>query len=585
MASTIFVGLIVGGTTVSGSAGDGIAAAIHAGMNHPPLYAGSPPVEGAAFIGDLQGAAQTVTLTGVAPDAETSFGGICAGWVDDIYNRIHVIPSVLNLGNVLANQNQDVEVWNSHFVSKTLSVINETSTQGITLLEPSAPPLLFNAQASFKAPYSVLITTDGPAVIDAEYEFDFTTEAPTLSITGQRVISFPFDFQKPFQERLGFLTDVQEADDGAELRVRARKLPRTTLKVDYLLPDSPKLRSQILNRLYGSQGKFFAVPMFQWGRDLLTDLSIGVSVIPVDTTLADFRDSTVDETHSIMLWRSETDFEILQIAVGGLADAQITIDLPTTIAHTAGDTLVLPLEVALSQDPIQWAETRNNRITISLQWLLEDVTDLADLSSLPTMPADGLPVFDDSNFMDKVLEQTLDKNYFLMDNMVGPVLAIGGRAAPQYSTTKGFNTRNAADAWTLRQVLYGLRGKQKSFWLSSFRDDFVIVDAIGAGDTNLVVERVDYNLFVAQIGSWRGLRLELNDGTVFYRQIVASDVAVDPEEEQITIDSSLGQIVAVEDIRQTSLLMMCRSGTDNVDIFWSSVSNLQVRLPIKGIPA
>ncbi len=591
MASVVFTDtIIVGGTTTAGGAGDeGIASQIHGGFTHPAPYQGTPPLiatGGASPMSDgvMDGGASFARVFPPSRGVAAS-GSICDTYAGDLYFRIHVIPAVLNLGNVLTNENQDVEVWNAHFVPKTLAAINETDTLGITLLSPAAPPLVFNPGASFKSPYSVLITTDGPATIAAEYEFDFTSEAPTLTITGNRVISFPLDFERPFQERLDFFTDILTSDSGGEQRIRARKLARNVLKVNYVIPDDTQLRSQILNKMYGSAGQFFAVPLFHWSRDLDTDLSIGATVIPVDTTEADFRDSTATETHAIMLWRSPTDFEILQISISGITPTQITVDLPTTVVHTAGDTLVVPLEVALARDPIEIIETRNNRMTLKIQWLLEDQAELADLTSLPTMPADGLPILDDPNFMDRVLEQGLKKDYFLMDTDTGIFSVLGGRDAPQYTAVKGFETRTKAAAWALRQVLYGLRGRQKSFWLSTHRKDFIITTGVGSADLNLAVENVDYNLFVDSIGSWRGVRIELNDGTVFYRQIVSSDPGVIPGEEQITMDSSLGTAFAAADVKIVSLLMLVRGGSDKIDIVWSSINNIQVRLPVVGAPA
>jgi hypothetical protein len=589
MASTVQVGNIIGGTTTTGGAGDeGIAQAIHAGLTHPAPYQGSAPLLANNLIDPgLPIGAETFTLGAPGPSVLNFSVDICEGFAGDLYNRIHVIPAVINLGNVLTDENQDVEVWNAHFVQKTLAVVTESGTQGITLLTPGATPFVFNPGASFKGPYSVLITTDGPATIEAQYLFDFTAEtppeSPTLRITGQRVISFPFDFERPFQERLSFLTNVLTSEAGNEQRIRARKLPRTVLKVNHLIPDDEQLRSQVLNKIYGTLGSFFAVPMFQWARDLVSDLSIGATVIPVDTVEADFRDSTAAVTHAIMLWRSPTDFEILQIAIGGLTATDITVDLPTTIAHTAGDTLVIPLEVALSADPLAWEETRNGRITLKVQWLMEDVTDLADLSSLPTN-TDGVPVLDDPNFIDRRLSVELEKSVTVFDGGVGVVSPLGGRDAPQPRLVKGFNTRTRAAAWTLRLILYGLRGKQKSFWLSTHRNDFVLTTGVGAGDVNLAVLNTDYNLFVNSIGSWRGIRIELNDGTVFHRRITASAPGGIPGEEQITMDSSLGQAFAVVDVKRISLLMLVRSATDNVDLFWSSVDNLQVRLLVAGAP-
>ena len=74
----------------------------------------------------------------------------------------------------------------------------------------------------------------------------------------------------------------------------------------------------MLHQLYNAPGRVIGVPLFHWARPLLTDISAGAGSIDFDSTNADFRDSTTDQPQSLMLWRAVDDFEIVQIAVGGL---------------------------------------------------------------------------------------------------------------------------------------------------------------------------------------------------------------------------------------------------------------------------
>ena len=39
-------------------------------------------------------------------------------YFDDFYNRIHIAPSILELGNIASEQTQSVNVWNAYLVSK-----------------------------------------------------------------------------------------------------------------------------------------------------------------------------------------------------------------------------------------------------------------------------------------------------------------------------------------------------------------------------------------------------------------------------------------------------------------------------------
>ena len=51
-------------------------------------------------------------------------------YFDDYYNRIHISPSTLTLGNIASEQTQAVNIWNAYLVPKTLLNI-ENITEGI----------------------------------------------------------------------------------------------------------------------------------------------------------------------------------------------------------------------------------------------------------------------------------------------------------------------------------------------------------------------------------------------------------------------------------------------------------------------
>ncbi len=586
MPSTILSdpAIIVGGTTSTQGPGDeGIAAAIHDGFDHPAPYQGSPPSTGGlGAVPLLGGAAVRATF---APGAAAT-GFFCDSFVGQLYNQIHIIPTRFALGSVLSNQSRPFEVWNAFFVPKTLNTIGESGTNGLTLIEPSAPPLIFQARQSFFDPYEVLISGEGPATIDALYTFTFASgEVGTLTVTGERVAPFSLDYQRPFRERLSFETDVIIARSGDEGRVRVRKSPRNSMAVQYELPSDPQKRSTFLNQLYGTGDRPLAVPLFHWARPLLADTSIGATVITLDTTNADFRDSTAEVPQSIILWRDVDDFEVGQTTIGGLAAGSITLETPLALAHTAGDTLVMPVREAIAKDPIKWEEAASNYIIAKISWLFADTTDLADQSSLPVMAADSLPILTGPNFIDQSLEQGLRFDYDLFDNGSGEFKILPTRDTPMVEAFKGFYASGSADGWTLRQVLSGFYGKQKTFYLPTFREDFVLASTIDETDTSMEVADVQYGTHVDGNGPWVGLVFELNDGSgPFYRKITGASPSLTPGQEVIEFDTSLGQIVLTSDITRISLMSLCRFASDNYQIEWNWSGDIEVRIPVVGVP-
>ena len=252
--------------------------------------------------------------------------------------------------------------------------------------------------------------------------------------------------------------------------------------------------------------------------------------------------------------------------------------------HAAGQTLVMPVREAIARDGIAWEETQTNYIVARISWVFEDVTDLADLSSLPVMAADGNPIMADPNIIDGTLEQSLTGAYDLFDNLSGPLSVTPGREKPLYAAVKGWYARGAAAQWQLRQILYGLQGRQKAFWLPTFRTDFTLAENIDAADLSIEVVDVQYDSQVAATGTWTGLRIVLNDGTVFYRKITDSTASVVAGQEVLTIDSNLGQIVTPADIRSISLMSLVRAASDEFRLDWPWSQEIEVRLPVAGVP-
>lgn len=563
------------------SAEVGINPQIVAAFPFPPPYAGSPPLFGEIPATAIQ-FANVPTPPGPAIGTGSSLGTlagvICGGFEEQLYGRIHVIPASFALGNVLGAESRDFEVNAFLDTPQTLAVINETDTDGLTLVEPGSPPLLF-APLSSKT-YTLNVSLDGPATIDASYEFDFTIEKPLLLVTGTRVVTFAHCPQRPIREGIEFRTDVLEAYDGAEQRIRGRKLPRQQFEYRYLLSEQFE-RAFALNAISGFQGQSFGVPIFIFQRPLLVDAAINDTVIQVDTTNADFRASTATDARLIILWRDFDDFEVAQVAVGGIAAGSITLQRPLVQNHDAATTLVMPIQIMLGRDPAEWGRTSNNVTTLSVGWLSREVASLGDLTSLPTHL--GLPVFSGLNFMGQTLDEKVTRKYTIFDNGSGEFEAIFGRVIAELGTVKGFEARGAADTFTLREIIYGLNGKQTTFFLPSFRPDFNLITTIGAADLNIEVSPADYTRFLNTQDPWGDIMIRLNDGTDFFRNVTASVEGTGPAKEIISIDSSLGQVVTAADVDFICYLHRARFNSDKIELEHIRVGEISVRVPVAGV--
>ena len=173
--------------------------------------------------------------------------------------------------------------------------------------------------------------------------------------------------------------------------------------------------------------------------------------------------------------------------------------------------------------------------------------------------------------------------YDLFDSVGGVFNTIVGRTVPETTTFLGIDVHTEAEAFTIRKILYGLKGRQKTFWLPTFRNDFTVTTTIGSADLTITFEENDFDRFVTDAPDpWSGLYIELFDGTQFFRLITGSTPPV-AGEESISINSPLGQIVTAAEIRFASLLVRCRLNQDRISIDHMRLGNIRVRVPVVGV--
>lgn len=525
----------------------------------------------------LEGGLSGASAVGTLSFGEGAFDGVVTQTFDgDWYHRVHLLPMAIALGDVLQSQVRTFEVWNANFTSKTLSSIVETDTDGIVLSGgPGAPPIVYGPLSSFV--YTLTVGVDGPFSIDASYFFDWAgTNDVTLSVTGKRAVLFIFEPQLPAAEQLEWLTDVQESYGGAEQRIMVRHKPRQWLDFTYLI-SNPAEVARAQNTLYGRVGTTVAVPVWWDLRPLLADISIGGTVVSVSTAYADFRAGSF-----AVLWRSSSDFEVVEIDT--VAPTQLTLSRPTELAHAAVSTVVIPLRRCLAPDPLPTSRYGNGVTTYQIAWQSIEPTDLSATDGELTLYA-GLPVLNDRNFMSGAqVEEPIQSKAVLIDNKTSAAPDSRRRRFPRILTVKGWAPESAADSWAVRKLIYALRGRQRSFWLPTFRRDLNLTATVGPAATTLLVSPVEYERYIDGQDPLGHVAIYLTNGTVFFRQITNVEPGLGGTE-QLTINAPLGVTVNPADILRISYLMRARLDTDRIEITHHGLGRMQVTVPVVGVLA
>lgn len=495
-----------------------------------------------------------------AQPPRTSFPGTLArteaeDWFEDVY----VLPRSLDVGLILSTQQFAFSVFNSdRELAHDWDAFTNNVDNGVSII--NLPSLPFTMDRMHGTSMTLEVTPDGPATIDGtlDFQFDFPIDptAIQVEVLGSRIVLWAFEPESSMIEKLEFRTDILEHADGTEQRVSMRKNPRQSFEMVVPLDDGPE-RQRAEYLLFNWQDKVFAFPVWHEPSVLMSDIPIGTTVIPVNTT--DFADYRVGG--QMIILESQTTFDA-QVVVS-FTSTSITIASPTTNAYAAG-VRVYPMRTVIADQNVAGLRFPVNLDELEVRMrVLDNDSDLADTSAFSTFNSKVL--LDDDNFVKTSSSQSLVRKLQNLDNLTGIFQHQSIWDRSRRTSTKLAIIVTRQRLWEYRQLLHALRGRQVSFYIPTFFKDLEIADTLGSGATIGTITNVGYAQHVQQRSPNNVIRVELNDGTVFTRTITGS-APIDAATEQITIDAGWPQLIEPEDVARVDMLEKVRLDSDVVTI-------------------
>lgn len=490
--------------------------------------------------------AESGTVSRVVQDQPSwVLSGIMGGsYYDDFYNRIHVAPSTLNMGNLLSEQVREFTIWNAYTTPQTLNGITATGTDGVELTEPAPAPITYSPMQ--ERTYSVSVTLDGSPTIDASYEIKFAGEESLFVIVvGQRVVVFPFVPANPVKETLSWLTEIIKTRQG-EQRIAMRHSPRQSWGYRYVLLEHDMAR---LKNMAGEWSHR------QWGLPVWLDATENISVLSgateiiFDTSGADYRDGGL-----AILFADDETFEAVEI-VSVLADR---ITLAGAVSADYAAAMIAPVRFAWSMDGFNISRLGAGINEVNAEFLISDNINLAALYYEQYKGYDV--VTDRSCISGGALSERIRRPMVEIDNGQGVVVTDTTHDYTDYAQTVETVVSGRDERWRLRQWLHSRYGKQKAFYLPSFNRDITPVapsvslnPTIQVKDTHLAL----YGEFPIPV------MIIFQDGSHVFRDILSAELTSGVA--SITFDSDIGDH-AVEDFDMITFLTLTRLNSDNVTI-------------------
>jgi len=494
-------------------------------------------------------------------------------FTDDMYNRVYVIPTQLDFGNILEDESDIFYLWNAHFSSKTFSAIVKTEPENFTLDGETAP---YTIPGLRRILYTVTVLYEGGnPLLQSNIEFIFPLEDPDIDILGFRMLAevFPHVPLLPMRETLEWHTNIITAKDGSEQRICIRKEPRQGFEFAFQLFTEHN-RTKFDASLFTWQKRWWFLPVWADKAEHMATITAGDETITVDTTNKDYREEWFG-----IVWKNLNSFELFKI--NSFTDSVITLNAPMNNTFT-GKKYIMPLRVAQMVSPIQNSRTPlgDGFEQMSVNFLCKYGVELTDYAADVTY--NDIPVLmKPAVVKGGTQEIQSDARFTIADNIAGGFDYFSDETFNKVLRPHIFQKDSLSDIWDFRQFLHYLKGQQNVVWIPSWRNDLQQSRTITVGTTDLYVENC--NLF-RNIGA-NNLRKHLcfwfPDGSYLFREVESISYESDAEE-LITIDSPLGVVVNVGDC------IICwmekhRLSDDKVALNWEFSDYVQSEVNFVGV--
>ncbi len=498
------------------------------------------------------------------------------------FEKWHVFPGRLDLGNVLTTQIRNLELFNSFRTeTRTWEAFVNNAGAGVAVTNLPALPRLMAPLESFIV--DVQVTTAGPPSIFGTLDFDIDTAIDILvvPITGNRITLFAYRPQSPIAETLQFKTDIIEVNDGSEQRINVRENPRQVFKFT-IRTDDDRTRDSINAVLFDWQSRVFGVPVWHESKALGAPLAIGNTTVIVDTAFADFRAGSL-----VMIYDNNFRTETLEILTVNPNDIELQVGVSK--AFDAVDTIVIPVRTALTRPQLSQSRFAIGPTDFQVEFTVLDNIDLASSAAFATYLGGGQtvskPLIDRLNFMKgSTVKEGIRRKVVRLDPLTGPPLQFSSWTKGKPSFNYGFEAKSFEDTWDFRQLLHFLKGSQLAFYVGTGRDDFKAIADIADTSTQIDFENFGFTQFVQEVTPRSDLQVVRLDGTTSQHLITGSSVVSD-DVERITISPGITPALPLVDIDRIEFLTLSRISNDAPSFSHQRPGESRIDFNLTGVPS
>lgn len=524
----------------------------------------TPPTN-AAFGG-------TITEAGaieVQPQTELN-GALIPSFGAVFFNRIHVLPNVINVGNLANKQTREIEIFNA-FIETTQTLETVTPNGNLSgVAFDAAPPEVFAPFASKF--FELTINAAGAPSFNGffAFEFDLAT-APNLIVSGQRIIpfTFPHNWNVLPIENLEFLTKIYESRADYETAQKLRPFPRRRLKYRHTAIESTnaaeiaETRAEMEAVLYSWLHRPFALPIWEDLQILTGELAAGAETLPVASTVGlDF-----DAGGYVIFWKDSANYELIEIE--SVSANSIALARPTEKTWQPA-TLVLPARLArLSGEQMLSGETEDI-LEFETTWIIEPSQKSTNRVGVWNAPVyRTFPVWLGALRLAEAIENRIGRKQSVFDYETGGRSVIATGANPRGSFPAASVNMNREEIAAFYGFLEQRAGKLNPCWFPSWANDARLIATAGsAADSITIAGNRFSNVYAAapEAGkNRRDLMIRWKTGEMFFVRVESAE-AINEFSENLFLSAPLPRLLSPETVDRISFLRFARLEADTIEL-------------------
>lgn len=472
----------------------------------------------------------------------------------DFYNRIWIIPTVLEVSNPRTNTNIPFLVWNAYTTPNTLDSIILTDADGLTL--DVAEGDVFGAVELRTV--NLQVTNAAPLTIEATFFFDFEDGGEAFVFKASRAFIIDDTPEVPIKETWSWLTDIIVSDDGTEQRIALRDYPRRSFVQTVKFEGERNLRDQ-MTIMFGQFAGPVLSPLYQYQTRLKADVLPGDTIIYLNTTRTELR------IGGYVYIAGRSGAQLVRI-IAMTADS-VTVDTPMAFAFTTRAIAMPAVEVlSANSATLKRANVSNvGSIDLSVQEVKPQVPFIRDTNTTVLETYDGLPLMT-SRAIGVEFAQSYDTGMQFVDYDTGNLEVRSTWKHTQMQFDRAFLCHRVFEpaSWDWWKTFADYcKGSQKAFFIPTHRPDFEIVVAPIQNGGTMEVLGSDYGVTFFPHEPFKRIAITTKAG-VHYATVQSATNVAGNDVVQFTPPLPTGDDWEVD--QTVSFLLKVRLAQDKIDL-------------------